>query len=55
MKGFRIINGFKPKEERPWLVFIRMRPQEGAAGSILNKQYILTAAHVACHIPEFCR
>jgi hypothetical protein len=44
---YRIINGFAPKGNRPWLVFIKTGHGNGA-GSILNKNFVLTAAHVVC-------
>ena len=47
----RIVNGYEP-EERPWMAYVQIKVENGqlgrCAGSILNKNWILSAGHCFC-------
>lgn len=53
----RIVNGYEPLV-RPWLVFIQLKQNEYSrarcAGTLVNKLWVLSAAHCFCTSPLNC-
>lgn len=47
-RRFRIVNGRKSMKSRPWMAFLLILGDNRCAGSLLNRRYILTAAHCVC-------
>lgn len=56
----KIVNGYDPKNARPWMVLLRVGKRQGqCGGSLINHQYVLTAAHCFCfdneHDDDLCK
>jgi len=52
-KGERIVGGYSTKKPMPWMVFIEI-DLDMCGGSLINSQFVLTAAHCFCNTQLEC-
>ena len=46
----RIVGGYSVSENKPWVARLWMNPKKSlCGGSLINKRYVLTAAHCVCN------
>ena len=51
--GARIVGGHEPEYPMPWMVLINIKGSQ-CGGTLINNEFVLTAAHCFCGGPMMC-